>query len=226
MSTEQNQPAHFNKGIVWGKVVSATEDEMHDKNFPDDPEKKIVCCNLQLSCINDFGKVNIFGKIMQEAPAKRFLAEANAGKTLRLEGVFSQYKDRTGAMKSNYNFFEWDPCPKKDLTDLRAVFILVGRVDDIRYNLDGAPLIVLTTETHKATKTYKNTFSLAIDEGREREFTPGEVFRVKGALRGTEDQFGDTTAIRPLILEFGPANSIPQGVPVPPAAEGEGKTPF
>lgn len=224
MTTEQKQPAHFNKGIVWGKVTSALEDKMKDGRS-EDPEKKVVCCNIQLSCINDFGKVHVFGKIMQEEAAKRFLAEKNTGKHLRLEGVFSQYKDRTGAMKSNYNFFEWNLCPSKDLTDLRAVFILVGRVDDMRYDPDGNPVIVLTTETHKATKTYKNTFNLAIDGGQEKEFRPGEVYRVKGAIRGTEDQFGDTIAIRPLILEFGLADKIPQGVPVS-SGDGEGPIPF
>ncbi len=211
-------PVHFNKGVAWAKVISATEDKMHDKNFPDDPEKKIVCCNLQMSCINDFGRVNFFGKIMQEAAAKRFLAEGNAGKTLRLEGVFSQYKDRGGLIKSNYNFFDWDPCPKKDLLDLRAVFILVGRVDDIRFNQDGEPVIVLTTETIKGARTYKNTFNLAIDDGREEEFRAGEVYRVKGALRPIEDGFGDTIAIRPLILEFGKAEKAPEGVPAPAAS--------
>ncbi|HAS52673.1 MAG TPA: hypothetical protein DCS42_00415 [Nitrospiraceae bacterium] len=217
-------PAHFNKGIVWGKVVSATEDKMKDSRS-EDPEKKLVCCNLQLSCINDFGKVQVFGKIMQEEPAKRFLAEKNTGKTLRLEGVFSQYKHRDGAMKSNYNFFEWNLCPSKDLTDLRAVFILVGRVDDIRYSPEGEPVIVLTTETTKGSRSYKNTFNLAIDDGQEKYFRGGEVYRVKGALRGIEDQFGDTTSIRPLILEFGLAQAVPQGVPVP-AGDGEGPIPF
>jgi len=213
---------HYNKGIIWGKIISATEDKMHDKNFPNDPDRKVVCANLQIACPGDFGKANVFAKVMREQEAKQFLAEQNAGKTLRLEGFFAQYKDRGGVIKSNYNILSWGPCSPKDQTDLRAVFILVGRVDDIRYNEDGDPIIVLTTERSVKERIFKNTFALSTD--KPNDFRAGEVFRVKGELRAIEDRFGNTIMVRPLILE---AKMIVEDEAVPAAAPAEeGEIPF
>ena len=214
---------HFNKGIIFGKVISAKPDTMKDKI---DPTKQTVCANLQISCAGDFGRVNVFAKIWREEAAKRFLAENNKDKYLRLEGFFAQYESR-GQIKSNYNIYSWDPLTTKDQNDQRAVFILVGEVIDLRYDEDGEPLVVLQTEREGYTSTFTlHTFGTSMDH-----LDTGVTCRVKGELRPTEDRFGDTVAVRPLILDWKlMTEDGPAPVPVPEGAQDkmqpEGDIPF
>jgi len=215
--------AHYNKGIIFGKIISAQEDKMQDKRYPDDPDKKVVCCNLQVSCPGDFGTVRVFAKIMQEKLAQEFLQEENQGKFLRLDGFFAQYKDHGGSIKSNYNILSWDPCSQKNRSDLRAVFILVGRIEDVNRNEDGEQVITLITEREANGRKYTSTFYLASTNSDE-EFRIGEVYRCKGELRPVEDRFGEVTSIRPLILEW---NLVEDKVsPVGIASSNEGDIPF
>lgn len=200
---------HYNKGIIFGKVTSAKEDKM----------KGGICANLQISCAGDFGRVNVFAKIWQEEKAKQFLAEENTRKYLRLEGFFAQYK-KGDAVKSNYNIYGWDPLVTKGQNDQRAVFILVGDVQNAICGQDGEPMIELVTER----EGYTSTFWL--HHGEAMVFVVGETYRVKGELRPTEDRFGDTIAVRPLVLdrklmtEDGPV-PVPEATAAGPVAEGD-----
>lgn len=117
---------HFNAGHVFGKIRSFTE---HKGKHPH------VSIEIQT------GPVLTTAKIWGAKLMTAFVADMKSGmvkEPLHLAGVFTQYRDRTDKLHSEFNILNW--CVDAE-QEPRAAFVLVGRLVAKAVSKSGLPVI-------------------------------------------------------------------------------------
>lgn len=196
---------HFNRATVYGSLLKTPEIlyTQAGKEY----------CSFLLQCPNDLhGNVRVYGKIWGDR-ATQFVGEAKAGTKLRLEGVLQQYQNEEDQTITNFVFFNWRPCTEKESRELRAVFILVGRVESVdpAAGEEGADPVhwevalgfeqEATEERQARAETYffraEKLGALGISEALEEK-----TVQLSGVLEQPEDYFGNKQPTRPMIKEL------------------------
>lgn len=198
---------HFNRGNVWGRVMTATA------------EKKNRYIQLKIDCSSEkYGKVHTYGRIWGKERFKAIqdFLKKDKNALIRFTGFFQQY-EKDGQHFSNYTFYEWTPAgasPDQGHTSAggmspqtvcRAAFILVGnlRSEDI---VDGETRLTLDLlrEGIEDARPIEESFELwTLSEDLLEGILEGDTIEVKGMIRPkqAEDEYGASGGkIRPYIM--------------------------
>lgn len=200
---DQKTPKHFNQAIIWGQI--------HEfKRKTSEPNNKYFI-ELSVKCpFPKYGNVRVFGRIWGEELVEEFMKAFKPGDLVRLQGAFSQYKDKDGNAQTNFSFYRadaWDPANDKH-THKRATFRLLGEVNAYESLAEGGRLF-LTVKLENENSKYdrEDIFEIFVPEGVSldfgAEYPASTLVRVKGVISQEEDEFGDVTVpSRPVIVEM------------------------
>lgn len=187
---------HFNSANVWGRIHDMTrKTSENNKPFVE------VAVNCESAA---YGNVRAFGYLWGEDAVAAFMRDFRPKTTVHLRGIFSQYKGRKDAIRTNFTFWQagaWDPATGKHKTP-RAAFILVGECTGYEEGADDGKL---TMKIVKENPDGEDLFELAVSA--EALLTlgglpeAGRLYQVKGALAQDDDEFGAMEkACRPVVM--------------------------
>lgn len=199
---------HFNKATVYGSLLQAP-----DLKYTPNGKGYL---SLQLQCPNDLhGNVRVYGKLWGDN-LEPLLQQMTPGNKIRMEGVLQQYeREDDQKIITNFNFFSWRPCVKKEEGELRAVFVLVVEVNEVAAvsSVEGGPIdeweLLVMFEQEATDKRQARSELLLLHAEKsifgsiDPENLQGALVQISGVLEQPEDYFGNTTkATRPMIKEM------------------------
>jgi len=185
-----DQIKHFNKGIVFGrfssfKIVTGKNRRM----------------NIILECPNSMhGDPRIFATAFG-AMVDRLqdvLLTKGKGAALRLQGIYGQY-EHDGSRTSSFTVYDWITYNE---SEYRAVFILIGRVEQIEKDGDEWRVhLRLSRPGGKDKDNIEEDFILYADN--IGQLSQGQTAKLKGVIARKEDYFGDSEgSFKPYIKEI------------------------
>lgn len=222
---------HFNKATVYGSLLQAPD----LKYTPNGKEY----LSFQLQCPNDLhGNVRVYGKLWGDHLGS-VAQQMRPGEKIRMEGVLQQYeREEEKKIITNFNFFSWRPCAKKEEGELRAVFVLVVEVDQVEAvsSVEGGPIdeweLLVMFEQEATDKRSARSEPLLLHAERsvfgsiDPESLSGQMVQISGVLEQPEDYFGNNTKpTRPMIKEIKVVSATLQEK-VPGGMEEDGGVPF
>lgn len=212
--TDRKTPKHFNQAIIWGQIHEFTRKTTDNNKF---------YIEMSVKCpFPKYGNVRVFVRLWGEEKVEDFMKAFKPGDLVRLQGAFSQYRDKDGKAQTNFTAYKaeaWDPANDKH-QHKRAVFVLLGEVNAYEALAEGGRLFLkVKIENDDENKKYdrEDVFEMFVPEGTSLDFAAeyptGSLVRVKGVISQEEDEFGDILIpSRPVVVELARAGKE-EGVP-------------
>jgi hypothetical protein len=183
---------HFNKGVVWGKIktLKTRTTKANGKPYA---ELRILCPSE--GCGDVLVYARLWGKIKVEAVKKAF--KSNPGQAYKFKGLLSQFK-KSDKVLTGFNLFSLEPTD--DLVGLRAVFILVGGLEERHYN-GGTALLKVRVKQGGDYPT-DDLFEIYASEKAAEQLDVLALVQVKGKMRDMDAEWGSSGDLRPFADEM------------------------